>query len=141
MRQRDHGVTAAQGGAGADLVALGLANGVLTLTYSEFGRRPRQSGNGESAGTDHGTAGTMFVLGGGVMGSGIVHLLLTGGFEAQLWDINPPAIAKGLTSVRATFDYHLKNRKITAEELERMISGRLHATTALSELPEADPVI
>jgi 3-hydroxyacyl-CoA dehydrogenase/1,4-dihydroxy-2-naphthoyl-CoA synthase len=81
------------------------------------------------------------VLGGGVMGCGIVHLLLTGGFDAQLWDINPSAIAKGVTSVRATFDYHLKNRKITAEELERMISGRLRTTTALSELAEADLVI
>jgi uncharacterized protein (DUF1501 family) len=52
----------------ADLVALGQENSVLTLTYSELGRRPRQSGNGESAGTDHGTTGTMFVLGGAVVG-------------------------------------------------------------------------
>lgn len=37
----------------------------LTLVYSEFGRRVRENG---SAGTDHGTAGPMFALGGRVQG-------------------------------------------------------------------------
>ena len=52
----------------ADLVALGIQNRVLVLTYSEFGRRPRQSGSGEEAGTDHGAPGTLFALGGAVVG-------------------------------------------------------------------------
>jgi uncharacterized protein (DUF1501 family) len=52
----------------ADLVALGVQNRVLVLTYSEFGRRPRQSGSGETAGTDHGAPGTLFALGGAVVG-------------------------------------------------------------------------
>jgi uncharacterized protein (DUF1501 family) len=52
----------------ADLVALGLQNRVLVLTYSEFGRRPRQSGQAEAAGTDHGAPGTLFALGGAVIG-------------------------------------------------------------------------
>jgi uncharacterized protein (DUF1501 family) len=37
----------------------------LIVTYSEFGRRPRENG---SAGTDHGTASSHFVLGGRVKG-------------------------------------------------------------------------
>ena len=32
------------------------------------------------------------MLGGGVMGSGIVNLLLKGGFETVLWDINQEAL-------------------------------------------------
>ena len=35
------------------------------------------------------------MLGGGVMGSGIVNLLLKGGFETVLWDINSEAPEKG----------------------------------------------
>jgi uncharacterized protein (DUF1501 family) len=35
------------------------------MTYSEFGRRARQNA---SAGTDHGTAAPLFVMGGGVKG-------------------------------------------------------------------------
>lgn len=38
---------------------------VVILTMSEFGRMVRQNGNG---GTDHGHAGAMFVIGGGVAG-------------------------------------------------------------------------
>ena len=81
------------------------------------------------------------MLGGGVMGSGIVHLLLTCGFEAILWDINPAAVEKGVGAIRASFDYHLKNRKITPEALERMFAERLRTTTALADLAEADLVI
>ena len=84
---------------------------------------------------------TVAMLGGGVMGSGIVHLMLTGGYNAVLWEINPAAVEKALGSIRGTFDYHLKNRKITGEALEAMLAQRLRATTALAELAEADLVI
>jgi uncharacterized protein (DUF1501 family) len=43
-----------------DLEARGLADRVLTLVWSEFGRRGPQNG---SNGTDHGAAGTAFVFG------------------------------------------------------------------------------
>jgi uncharacterized protein (DUF1501 family) len=44
-----------------DLEALGLADRVCTVTYSEFGRRIAQNDSGNTAGTDHGRAGMMFV--------------------------------------------------------------------------------
>ncbi len=48
-----------------DLTAHGHANRVLTMTFSEFGRRVAQNaGNG----TDHGTAMPLFVIGGAVNG-------------------------------------------------------------------------
>ncbi len=84
---------------------------------------------------------TVAMLGGGVMGSGIVHLLLTGGFKAVLWDISEDALKKGMALIRATFDYHLKNRKMTPEALESLISDRLATTTSLEECREADLVI
>lgn len=43
-----------------DLKAQGNADRVLTMTFSEFGRRVRQNA---SAGTDHGTAAPMFLMG------------------------------------------------------------------------------
>jgi uncharacterized protein (DUF1501 family) len=48
-----------------DMVRLGKADRVLVLAFSEFGRRVRENG---SQGTDHGTAGPMFVLGNAVRG-------------------------------------------------------------------------
>ncbi len=53
-----------------DLDARGLAGQVLTMTFSEFGRRPAEN---VSKGTDHGTAAPLFVMGkqlrGGLHGS------------------------------------------------------------------------
>jgi uncharacterized protein (DUF1501 family) len=43
-----------------DLEARGLADRVLTLAWSEFGRRAEENG---SDGTDHGAAGTAFLIG------------------------------------------------------------------------------
>jgi len=48
-----------------DLAAHGLDGNVLTLTFSEFGRRVAQNA---SNGTDHGTAMPLFLIGGGVKG-------------------------------------------------------------------------
>ena len=44
----------------ADLTARGLAGRVLTLVWSEFGRRPQDN---ESDGTDHGAGGLVMVVG------------------------------------------------------------------------------
>jgi uncharacterized protein (DUF1501 family) len=49
----------------AGLQELQVWNDTLILTYSEFGRRPRQNANG---GTDHGTASVQFAVGGRVKG-------------------------------------------------------------------------
>ncbi len=48
-----------------DLQAHGKAQDVLVMTWSEFGRRATENAN---RGTDHGTAGPMFLLGGQVQG-------------------------------------------------------------------------
>jgi uncharacterized protein (DUF1501 family) len=49
-----------------DLDAHGMAGRVLTMTFSEFGRRVQQNA---SNGTDHGTAMPLFILGGSVKGA------------------------------------------------------------------------
>jgi uncharacterized protein (DUF1501 family) len=48
-----------------DLEARGTADRVVVMTFSEFGRRVQENG---SQGTDHGTAGPMFVVGPAVRG-------------------------------------------------------------------------
>ena len=56
LKQLADGMAAFQG----DLTRRGLADQVLTMTFSEFGRRPSEN---ESKGTDHGTAAPLFVMG------------------------------------------------------------------------------
>src|SRR5438093_4827488 len=49
-----------------DLEARGVADRVLTLVWTEFGRRAEENGSG---GTDHGAAGTGFLIGTRVAGT------------------------------------------------------------------------
>lgn len=55
-----------------DLKANNRFNDVLTMTFSEFGRRVSQNA---SNGTDHGTAGNMFFIGGGLKQKGLLNEL------------------------------------------------------------------
>lgn len=61
LRQVGEGIAALR----AALVEVDLWQNTLLLTYSEFGRRPRENGSG---GTDHGTASVHFACGGQVRG-------------------------------------------------------------------------
>jgi uncharacterized protein (DUF1501 family) len=73
-----------------DLESRGLADRVLTLVWSEFGRRPEENA---SAGTDHGAAGCAFVIG-----------TRAGGTMIGEW----PGLATGLDAlenVQATADF------------------------------------
>ena len=64
-----------------DLAAGGMDDKVLSMTISEFGRRPYENG---SEGTDHGAASPVMLFGPGLNGSGFV------GAHPDLneWDIN-----------------------------------------------------
>jgi uncharacterized protein (DUF1501 family) len=96
-----------------DLEARGLADRVLTLVWSEFGRRAAENG---SAGTDHGAAGTAMVIGSRVRG----------GLVGEL-----PALRTGLDregNLRATVDY----RSIYCSLLEQWL-----ATDAAAVIPRA----
>ncbi|MFH1241016.1 MAG: 3-hydroxyacyl-CoA dehydrogenase NAD-binding domain-containing protein [Pseudomonadota bacterium] len=81
------------------------------------------------------------MLGAGVMGSGIVNLLFTGGFEAVLWDISDEAVEKGLAAIRKTFEYPIKKRKMTQADLDGMMENRLTTTTKLDDMGDVDLVI
>lgn len=61
LRSLDEGLTAFY----RDLEAHGLADDVVVLTWSEFGRRVAENASG---GTDHGAASVLFALGGAVQG-------------------------------------------------------------------------
>jgi uncharacterized protein (DUF1501 family) len=65
-----------------DLAAAKIADRVAVLVFSEFGRRVAENGSDGSAGTDHGTAGPVFLAGPGVR-AGLV------GEAPRLLDLDP----------------------------------------------------
>jgi len=84
---------------------------------------------------------TVGMLGGGVMGSGIVNLLLRNGFNAILWDINDDAIQKALSSIRKSFAYPIKKGKMTGEDLDKLMRERLITTISIDDMGTAGLVI
>ena len=81
------------------------------------------------------------MLGGGVMGSGIVNLLMKAGIEGVLWDINDDAIKKGVAAIRKTFDYPVKKKKMTQKDVDIMFETKVTTTTALEDLKDVDLII
>ena len=81
------------------------------------------------------------MLGGGVMGSGIVNLLMNAGYETVLWDINDEVLEKGVAAVRKTYDFPIKKKKMTKADLDKMIDGLLTTTTSLDDLGDVDLII
>ena len=81
------------------------------------------------------------MLGGGVMGSGIVHLLLDAGIDTVLWDINDEALAAGVKLIRKTYAFQLKKGKLRPEQLEELLAAKLTTTTKLEDLGEVDLII
>jgi uncharacterized protein (DUF1501 family) len=83
-----------------DLAAHGNDRRVLTLTFSEFGRRIEENG---SRGTDHGEASPLFLIGGGVKGG--------------LYGTAPDLVATNMGNVRFGVDF----RAVYATVLERWL--------------------
>ncbi len=99
-----------------DLAAHGNERRVLTLTFSEFGRRIEENG---SRGTDHGEASPLFLIGGGVKGG--------------LYGALPDLAQTNMGNVRYTVDF----RSVYATVLERWL-GRPSTTVlngAFAKLP------
>jgi uncharacterized protein (DUF1501 family) len=88
---------------------------IVILSMSEFGRMVRQNGNG---GTDHGHAGAMFVIGGGVKG-GKVHGTWPGLEREQLYEGRDLALT---TDFRAVFADVL-SRHLGAADLSPVFPG------------------
>lgn len=81
------------------------------------------------------------MLGGGVMGSGIVHVLLKSGFETVLWEIDQGAADKALAGVKKTFEHAISRKKMSGADLDSLLEKRLKTTVSLEEIREADLVI
>jgi uncharacterized protein (DUF1501 family) len=82
-----------------DLVEHGQDRRVVVMTYSEFGRRVEDNGSG---GTDHGSAGPMFVLGTRVRGGFY-------GAPPSLTDLDPDGNLKFSTDFRQVYSSILAN--------------------------------
>ena len=91
-----------------DLEALGIADKVVTVTYSEFGRRIEQNDSGRTAGTDHGTANCMLVMGDATV--------LNGGVLRPVPELSNPDDSDNMK-------IHVDFRQVYATVIDQWLSG------------------
>jgi len=80
------------------------------------------------------------VIGGGTMGSGIVHSLIRAGVQVRLIEVNPQAVAGALTRIRKMLDEDVAAGRLTPLEL-RHAFNRVSPSCAWTGLGLADVVI
>ncbi|MBR9986658.1 MAG: hypothetical protein KFF68_12175, partial [Desulfosarcina sp.] len=84
---------------------------------------------------------TVAMLGLGVMGSGIAHMLLRFGYNSILWEVNDDSLQNGLQALRKAFSYSVKKGKMSEADRERLIADNATITTNLDDVAPADLVI
>jgi 3-hydroxybutyryl-CoA dehydrogenase len=80
------------------------------------------------------------IIGAGTMGHGIALVAAKAGYDVLLHDIKEDYVKKGLASVEKFIDKSVEKGKMTPED-KKQILGRIHGTTTLEDMKDADLVI
>ncbi len=80
------------------------------------------------------------VLGCGLMGRGIAEVSAKSGYETWVREVSEELAAKGRASIEKSLGRAVEKGKLEASERDEAL-GRLHFTTSLSDLKEADIVV
>jgi 3-hydroxybutyryl-CoA dehydrogenase len=85
-------------------------------------------------------AGTLAVIGAGLMGSGIAQVAAQAGWRVLLRDLDDAAVQRGVASVRGSLEKFAAKGKLSAEDVEAALD-RITPTTDLGAAADADIVV
>lgn len=80
------------------------------------------------------------ILGAGIMGMGIAQALAQQGLAVTICDLEKPILEKGLDKISQNLGSLVKKGKITAEEMDKIIS-RIKTTTSVEDIAPVDLII
>lgn len=80
------------------------------------------------------------ILGCGAMGSGIAQVVLQGGYEVIVREMDQEALARGISNVNASLEKLVKKERLTQEQKTGLIK-HLKGTLELEDLADCDLVI
>ena len=80
------------------------------------------------------------VIGAGTMGNGIAQVFAASGYKVVLRDVSTEAVSRGMKAIEKSLDRLVAKDKVAAADKQATLE-RIHATTELSRLTDADVVI
>lgn len=80
------------------------------------------------------------VVGAGQMGNGIVQVAAAKNFAVMMFDINPAALDKGLTTITSSCDRLIKKGALT-EEAKKSLLANIKTTTNMQDIKDCDFVV
>jgi len=80
------------------------------------------------------------IIGAGAMGHGIALVSAKAGYEVTLHDLKEEFVKKGISSIEKFIDKSVEKGKM-AQEDKKNILGKIHGTTKLEDLKDADLII
>jgi len=96
-----------------DLRSQGLLDDTIVISFSEFGRRINENSNGATAGTDHGAASAMLLMGGRV----------NGGIYGTAPNLNPVTSNPTLENNGADVRYETDFRSVYAQVIDNWLGA------------------
>ncbi|WP_287155458.1 3-hydroxyacyl-CoA dehydrogenase family protein [Candidatus Solincola tengchongensis] len=82
----------------------------------------------------------VFVVGSGLMGSGIAQVTAFAGYQVKMHDVDEERTAKGMEAIRGSLGKFLSKEKITQEQHDAALAN-LSTTTDLREASDCDLVV
>jgi len=80
------------------------------------------------------------IIGAGTMGHGIALVSAKAGYDVLLHDIKDDYVKKGIASIEKFIDKSVEKGKMSSDD-KKHIMGRIHGTTTLADLKDADLII
>lgn len=82
----------------------------------------------------------LYVVGAGLMGSGIAQVAAAAGWQVTMRDVDDAALTRGLGGIEKSLSRFVDKEKITADDMQATLS-RIATTTDLDAAAEADLVV
>jgi len=119
-----------------------LVNGTQSkaLRHLFFGEREAAKPPPDAQGAALRPVQRVGVIGAGTMGGGIAMAFANAGYAVTLVEVTDAALAKGLETIRRNYAATVAKGKLDAAQMQDRLA-RIHGSTAMQELAEADLVI
>ncbi|NLB53510.1 MAG: 3-hydroxyacyl-CoA dehydrogenase family protein [Syntrophomonadaceae bacterium] len=83
---------------------------------------------------------SVFIIGAGLMGSGIAQVSAQAGYKTKLFDVNPQALEAAMGNIKNSYNKFVAKGKLTQEQIDKALAN-LSVTSQMDDASEFDLII